>query len=63
MVEWKEEEESKQQAAARNQSFFVVRAKTNLQYKCVKWKRRMPKNILSDAEIELTVYNLSLIHI
>lgn len=41
----------------RMESFFVVRAKTNLQYKCVKWKRRMPKNILSDAEIELTVYN------
>lgn len=41
----------------RMESFFVVRAKTNLQYKCVKWKRRMPKNILSDAEIELTAYN------
>ena len=41
----------------RMESFFVVRAKTNLQYRCVKWKRRMPKNILTDAEIELTVYN------
>ena len=41
----------------RMESFFVVRAKTNLQNKCVKWKRRMPKNILSDAEIELTIYN------
>lgn len=41
----------------RMESCFVVRAKTNLQNKCVKWKRRMPKNILSDAEIELTVYN------
>lgn len=41
----------------RMESFFVVRAKTNLQNKCVKWKRWMPKNILSDAEIELTVYN------
>ena len=40
----------------RMESFFVVRAKTNLQYKCVKWKRRMPKNILTDAEIELKVY-------
>ena len=39
------------------ESFFVVRAKTNLQYRCVKWKRRMPKNILTDAKIELTVYN------
>jgi hypothetical protein len=26
------------------------------QYKCVRWKRRMPKDILTDAEIELTVY-------
>ena len=40
----------------RAESFFVVRAKTNLQYKCVKWRRRLPKNILTDAEIELTVY-------
>ena len=40
----------------RAESFFVVRAKTNLQYKCVKWKRRMPKGILTDAEIALTVY-------
>ena len=39
----------------RMESFFVVRAKTNLQYRCVKWKRRMTKNILTDAEIELTV--------
>ena len=37
------------------ESFFVVRAKTNLQYRCVRWKRRLPKNILTDAEIELTV--------
>ena len=40
----------------RMESFFVVRAKTNLQYRCVKWKRRMPKDILTDARIELTVY-------
>ena len=40
----------------RMESFFVVIAKSNLQYKCVKWKRRLPKNILTDAEIELTVY-------
>ena len=40
----------------RTESFFVVRAKSNLQYRCVKWKRRLPKNILTDAEIELTVY-------
>ena len=40
----------------RMESFFVVRAKTNLRYRCVKWKRRLPKNILTDAKIELTVY-------
>ena len=40
----------------RLESFFVVRAKTNLQFRCVKWKRRLSKNILTDAEIELTVY-------
>ena len=34
-------------------SFFVVRAKTNLKYKTVKWKRRMPKNIMTDAEVKL----------
>ncbi|WP_314306821.1 IS4 family transposase [Capnocytophaga gingivalis] len=37
-------------------SFFVIRSKKNLQYKCIRWKRRLPKNILSDAEIELTGY-------
>lgn len=40
----------------RMESFFIVRAKTNLQYKCVKWKRHLPKNILTDADIELTAY-------
>ena len=40
----------------RMESFFVVRAKSNLQYRCVKWKRRLPKNTLTDAEIELTLY-------
>lgn len=35
-------------------SFFVVRAKKNLQYKCLKWKRRLPENILTDAEIQLS---------
>ena len=43
----------------RMESSFVVRAKANLQYKCVRWKRRMPKNILADAEIALTVYKSS----
>ena len=37
-------------------SFFVIRAKGNLKYKAVKWKRRLPKNVLSDAEIVLTGY-------
>lgn len=35
-------------------SFFVVRAKKNLQYKCIKWRRRLPKNVLTDAEIRLS---------
>ena len=37
-------------------SFYVVRAKTNLKYRMVRWKRRMPKNILKDAEVKLTGY-------
>lgn len=37
-------------------SFLVVRAKKNVTYRTVKWARRMPKNILSDAQIELTDY-------
>jgi len=36
------------------EAYFVVRAKKNLQYKAIKWKRRMPKNMLSDMTIELT---------
>ena len=40
-----------------HESFFVVRAKKNLQYKCCKWKRRLSKNILTDAEFEFTEYN------
>lgn len=35
-------------------AFFVVRAKKNLQYNPIKWKRKLPKNVLSDATIELT---------
>lgn len=35
-------------------SFFVVRAKTNIKARVLKCKRRLPKNILSDCEIELT---------
>ncbi len=37
-------------------SFFIVRAKKNLQYKCLKWRRRLPKNVLTDTEIVLTEY-------
>ncbi|MBB3186222.1 IS4 family transposase [Microbacter margulisiae] len=36
------------------EAFFVVRAKKNLQYKSIKWRRRLPKNVLSDVMIELT---------
>lgn len=36
------------------EAFFVIRAKKNLQYKPIKWKRRLPKNVLSDMSIELT---------
>ena len=35
---------------------FVIRAKKNLQYKPIKWKRRLPKNILSDTTILFTGY-------
>ena len=34
----------------------MVRAKKNLQYMAVKWKRRMPKYVMSDSIIELTTY-------
>jgi len=37
-------------------SFYVVRAKTNLKYKTINWKRRMPKNVLADADVKLTGY-------
>lgn len=33
---------------------FVVRAKKNLKFKTFKWKRKLPKNVLSDAIVELT---------
>lgn len=35
-------------------AYFVIRAKKNLQYKSIKWKRRLPGNVLSDVTIELT---------
>jgi hypothetical protein len=34
-------------------AYFVVRAKKNLQYKTIKWKRRLPRNVLSDVTIDL----------
>ena len=37
-------------------SYYVIRAKTNLKYEVIKWRRRMPKNILTDAEVKLTGY-------
>ena len=39
-----------------HESFFIVRAKKNLQYKCMKWRRRMSRNVLTDSEIMLTDY-------
>lgn len=35
-------------------AYFVVRAKKNIQYKSIKWKRKLHKNVLSDVTIELT---------
>lgn len=28
----------------------------NLKYRMARWKRRMPKNILKDSEVKLTIY-------
>lgn len=36
------------------EAYFVVRAKKNLQFKPIKWKRRLPRNVRSDATVELT---------
>ena len=38
---------------------FVVRAKKNLKFKQTSWKRRLPKNVLSDSAIEFAVYKSS----
>lgn len=35
-------------------AYFVIRAKKNLQYRSIKWKRRLSRNVLSDQTIELT---------
>ena len=37
-----------------HESFFIVRAKKNLQYRCIKWRRRLPRNVTTDLEILLT---------
>ena len=36
--------------------YFVIRTKKNVQYRIVKWKRRLPENELSDCIIEFTEY-------
>lgn len=36
------------------EAFFLVRAKKNLQYKMITWRRRLPHNVLSDAIVVLT---------
>ena len=41
------------------EAIFVVRAKKNLKFKQNLWKRRLPKNVLSDSTIEFTVYKSS----
>ena len=35
------------------EAYFVAKAKKNLQYKSIKWKRRLPKNVLSSASVLL----------
>ena len=35
---------------------FVVRAKSNLRYECVNWKRRLAKGVRSDSVIRFSVY-------
>ena len=37
-------------------AIFVLRAKKNLKFRITRWKRRLPKNVLSDCVIELTGY-------
>lgn len=38
-------------------AYFVIRAKSNLQCKPIKWKRRLPKNVLSDMTVKFTGVN------
>lgn len=32
-----------------HETFFIVRAKINLQYKCIEWRKRIPRNVLIDS--------------
>ena len=40
------------------ESYFVVRAMRNLQYRCVNWRKRLPESVLTDAEIKLSKESL-----
>jgi hypothetical protein len=40
-------------------AIFTVRAKNNLQFRQISWKRKLPKNVRSDSIIELTVHKSS----
>src|SRR5690606_7655840 len=35
-------------------AYLLIRAKINLQYRTIKWKRRLPRNVLSDLTIGST---------
>lgn len=41
---------------------FVIRAKNNVKYRVLSWKRRMPPSVLSDSIIEFTVYKSSKVY-
>ena len=41
---------------------FVIRAKNNVKYRVLSWKRRMPSGVLSDSIIEFTVYKSSKVY-
>lgn len=41
------------------EAIFVVRAKKNVQFRQISWKRRLHKNVLSDSTIEFVVYKSS----
>lgn len=41
-------------------AYFVIRAKKNVRFKTLKWKRTLPENILSDRIVEFTEYKAKL---